>query len=288
MDLALQLLVNGLIDGSQYALMGIGFGLIFATTKITHFAYGPLYSVAGYACWVARIWLLLPVFAAAAFGICFGALAGVGVYLLVYRLFERRRSSHRTILIASLGLFIVIENLLDIVFGSANRSLDVSSTVYLLGNVVVTSLQLWEFAAFVVVSALLFAFLRFMEVGKAILAMTDNPEMAQIIGIDVVRISAIVFALGSAVAGVPAILVLLKDGMTPYMGFTAVFMGFLAVIVGGIGSLVGAVAGGFVLGLVGNLGMWGISTAWQSTMSFMVLFVVLVVRPQGFFPRGVR
>jgi branched-chain amino acid transport system permease protein len=114
-------------------------------------------------------------------------------------------------------------------------------------------------------------------------AQTDNPEMATIIGIDTVRLSVLVFALGSAIAAVPACLILVKDGATAYMGFLAVFMGFVAVVVGGIGSLRGAVAGGYALGLVESLGLWKIPSEWQSTIAFVVLFMVLLFRPQGLF-----
>src|SRR6266513_599565 len=97
------------------------------------------------------------------------------------------------------------------------------------------------------------------------------------------RLSALVFALGSAIAAVPACLILVKDGGTAYMGFLAVFMGFVAVVVGGIGSLRGAVAGGYALGLVESLGLWKIPSEWQNTIAFVVLFMVLLFRPQGLF-----
>jgi branched-chain amino acid transport system permease protein len=288
MDLALQLVVNGVINGSHYALLGVGFGLIFATTKITHFAYGPLFTLAAYACWWAAARLGLPLVAAAAFGILAGAAAGGLTYRLIYRPFERRGSSNLVVLIASLGLFILLENLIGIVFGTDTKVIDVPAPVFLVGDVVFTGLQLAQVAALVVVGGLLALFLRRTSYGKAVLAMTDNAEMARIIGIDTVRVSTLVFAVGSAVAAVPAILILMKDGATPYMGFIAVFMAFVAVVVGGIGSLKGAVVGGFALGMVENLGMWQIPTEWQSTISFVVLFLVLLLKPQGIFGRAMR
>jgi branched-chain amino acid transport system permease protein len=287
-DLALQLVVNGIINGSHYALLGIGFGLIFATTRITHFAYGPLFTLAAYACWWAVARAGLPLAAAALFGVAAGALAGILSYRLLYRPFERRGSPNLVVLIASLGLFILLENLIGIVFGTDTKVLDVPAPVFLVGDVVFTGLQLAQVAALVVVGSLLALFLRGTSYGKAVLAMTDNVEMARIIGIDTVRVSTLVFALGSAIAAVPAVLILMKDGATPYMGFIAVFMAFVAVVVGGIGSLKGAVVGGFALGMVENLGMWRIPTEWQSTISFVVLFLVLLLKPQGIFGRAVQ
>ena len=193
------------------------------------------------------------------------------------------------VLIASLGFFIVLENVIGIAFGSDTKVVArFSADVILLGDVVFTSVQIWQVLALVAVGSALALFLTRSDYGKAVMAMTDNPEMARIIGIDTVTVSMLAFALGSAVAAVPAVLILLKEGATPYMGFTAVFMGFVAVVVGGIGSLRGAVIGGLALGLVESLGTWQIPTEWQSTIAFVVLFLVLLFKPRGLFAHGTR
>src|SRR5260370_29186067 len=254
MDLVAQLLVNGIINGSHYELLGWGFGLIFGPTRITHFAYGPLYALSAYAAWTAAVPLGLPIPVAMAAGIAAGALSGMVAYRALYRPFERRQSSGPVVLIASLGLFIVLQNAIGIAFGSDTTVMSrYSADVILLGDVVFTSVQLYQVAALAVIGALLALFLKLTDYGKALLAMTDNPEMARIIGIDTIKVSLLAFALGSAIAAVPAVLILLKEGATPYMGFTAVFMGFVAVVVGGIGSLRGAVIGRYPPALAGKL-----------------------------------
>jgi branched-chain amino acid transport system permease protein len=283
-DLVLQLLVNGLVNGSHYALLGLSFGLIFGTTRITHFAYGPLYALSAYACWWAAAKLGLPLAAAVAVGIAAGALAGVLSYVLLYRPFERAGSPPLVILIASLGLFILLENAIGIVFGTDTKVVPAPpATLFLVGPAVLTSVQLAQVGALVVIGLGLWLYLSRARFGRAVLAQTDNPEMATIVGIDTPRVSVLVFALGSAIAAVPACLILVKDGATAHMGFAAVFMGFVAVVVGGIGSLRGAVAGGYALGLVESLGLWKIPSEWQSTIAFVVLFMVLLFRPQGLF-----
>jgi branched-chain amino acid transport system permease protein len=175
-------------------------------------------------------------------------------------------------LIASLGLYTVIENLLGIVFGTGVKSVaGVSSSVYFLGPVFITSFQVLQIVALAVVGGSLAVFLRYTRYGQAILAMTDSAEMAQIVGIDTRRL---------------AILILLKDSAGTHMGFSAVFLAFLAVVVGGIGSLRGAVAGGLLIGLVESAGLWKISTDWQSSIAFIILFLMIMLRPDGLF--GVR
>jgi branched-chain amino acid transport system permease protein len=283
-DLVLQLLVNGLVNGSHYALLGLSFGLIFGTTRITHFAYGPLYALSAYACWWATAKLGLPLVAGFAVGIAAGAAAGLLSYALLYRPFERAGSPPLVILIASLGLFIVVENAIGIVFGTDTKVVpSPPASLFLLGPVAVTSVQLVQVGALAAIGLGLWLFLSRTRFGRAVRAQTDNPEMATIVGIDTVRLSMLVFALGSAIAAVPACLILVKDGATAYMGFLAVFMGFVAVVVGGIGSLRGAVAGGLALGLVESAGMAKIPTEWQNSIAFVVLFVVLLVRPRGLF-----
>src|SRR5258708_33879005 len=106
MDLVAQLLVNGIVNGSHYALLGLGFGLIFGPTRITHFAYGPLYALSAYAAWTAAVPLGLPIPVAMTAGLAAGALSGMVAYRALYRPFERRQSSGPPWLNPSLGLFI--------------------------------------------------------------------------------------------------------------------------------------------------------------------------------------
>ncbi|HLJ65070.1 MAG TPA: branched-chain amino acid ABC transporter permease [Stellaceae bacterium] len=288
MDLIAQLLVNGLINGSHYALLGLGFGLIFGPTRITHFAFGPLYALAAYAGWAVAALFGVPIPLAVIVAIIIGALSGVIVYRFLYRPFERRRASSLTVLIASLGLFIVLENAIGIVFGSDTKVLDAEPSILIFGAIVITSLQLMQILALAAIGLALAFFLRRSAYGKAMMAMTDDPEMARIIGIDTVVVSTVAFALGQAIASVPAMLILLKEGATPHMGFTAVFMGFVAVVAGGIGSLRGAVLGGYALGFAESLAGWQIPTQWQGTVAFVVLFLVLLLRPRGFLGRMTR
>lgn len=287
MDLLLQLFVTGVINGSHYALLGIGFGLIFATTRIVHFAYGPIFTFAAYVGWFVAGSLGLPVWLGFVAAILAAVALGLLSYFLVYRPLEIRNAPMLVPLIASLGLYIVLENIVGIIFGTGVRVVeDLDTGVYSVGPVFFTSIQLWQVASLVIIGVALAAFLRLTRYGKAILAMTDDPEMARVIGIDTPKITLLVFAIGSAVSAVPAMLILLKDGGSTHMGFAAVFMAFVAVIVGGVGSLKGAVAGGFLIGLVQSLGLWKIPTEWQGSIAFVVLFLMIMLRPEGLF--GVR
>lgn len=287
MDLLFQLLAIGIVNGSHYALLGIGFGLIFATTRIVHFAYGPVFAFAAYIGWLVAGSMGLPIWLALVVAMVAAAGLGLLSYVVIYRPLELRNAPLLVPLIASLGLYIVISNLIGIIFGTGVRVIEnLDSAVYFLGPVFFTSVQLWQVVSLVVIGGALALFLRTTRHGKAILAMTDDPEMARVIGIDTFRISLLVFALGSAISAVPAVLILMKNGASTHMGFVAVFMAFVAVIVGGVGSLRGAAAGGFLLGLVQSLGLWKIPTEWQDSIAFVILYLMILLRPEGLF--GVR
>lgn len=289
MDLALQLLVNGVINGSHYALLGVGFGIIFATTRIVHFAYGPIFTVAAYVAWYTAAVMGLPIVVALLVAILMAVLLGVGSYIFLYEPFEKRQAPHLVPLIASLGLYIVLENLVGIIFGSGVRVVqEFNNGIHFMGPVFFTTIHIWQVVVLVVLGGALAVFLRWSSYGKAVLAMTDNVEMARIIGIDTRKVAILVFAIGSAISAPSAVLILLKDGATTHMGFLAVFMAFVAVIVGGIGSIKGAIIGGFALGMVESLGMLRIPTEWQSSIAFMLLFLVVLLRPQGLFGAAMR
>jgi branched-chain amino acid transport system permease protein len=283
-ELFAQLLVNGLGNGSFYALLGLGFGLIFATTRIVHFAYGPIYAVSAYAAWFASAVVGMPLVLAALLAPIVGGAVGAVVYWLAYRPFERRGMASHSVLILSLGLSIILECLITLAFGPSIHTMpDFSPAVFIIGPVFLTSLQIGETLALIVVALATLLFLRRTRYGVAILGLSDNRDMARIVGIDTDRVSLVVFALGSAVAGVAAVFTLLNEGATPTMGFYPVFVAFVVAVVGGLGSIPGSIAGGYLVGLVESLGLWKIPTEWQNSIAFVLLFLVLLVRPQGLF-----
>jgi branched-chain amino acid transport system permease protein len=287
MDLFLQLLANGLSNGSHYALLGIGFGMIFGTTGIVHFAYGPIFALSAYIMWGLATWLGLPFPIAIAGGIIASGLLGAGSYLILYEPFIERKSRPFVILVASLGLFIVVSNLLGILFGTDVKALtDFHYQVFFVGDTAISSVQISQIVVFILVALLLTVFLKYSSYGNAIRAVTDNVELARILGLDTRKIAILVFAIGSMIAAIPAAHVLARDGVSTGIGFIAVFYAFSAVAVGGVGSIWGAAVGGLLIGMIESIGMWKLPTEWQSTIAFAVLFVVLLWRPTGLLRGG--
>jgi branched-chain amino acid transport system permease protein len=284
-----QLLINGLVAGSAYALMAVSFGLIYGTTRFFHFAHGAVYAIAAYAAYFAVVALHLPLGLAAALAIVFAAGVGIFLEVSVYKPLRRRGAGPASLLLASLGLFIVLQNGISLLFGDDTKAIQTGATASLaFGGALITPIQIVTVAASLVACLALWGGLRFTSIGRAARAVADDADLCRIVGISVERTIIAAFATGSAIAALAAILAALDTDLRPSMGFNALLMGVVAAIVGGIGSIPGALMGGLVLGLAQHLGVWKLSTEWQDAIAFCVLIIFLVFRPQGFFGLALR
>ena len=287
LGLAAQLAANGLISGSLYALLGVSWGLIFATTRIFHFAHALTLTVAVYGAVIAvdRLGLGLPL--GFVLSGVIGCVLGVATERIVYRPLRLANATQLNVFLASLGFLIVGESAILIAFGPQARELagfPISGIA--LGPVAFTTVEgLWFVGSWALLLPLTAA-LWWTRHGRAIRAVASNRELAQCVGIDPERIHVLVFAIGSTLAGLAGALLALRDTASPTMGVQPVLTAFIAVFLGGIGSILGAVLGGLVLGLAENMGGLLLPGHWQGVISFVVLFIVLVLRPSGLF--GVR
>jgi branched-chain amino acid transport system permease protein len=282
MQLFLQLMVNAVVAGSMYALLAVSFGLILGTTRTFHFAHGVVYTTAAYATYLFADYLGLPLLVSAALAIVVAALLGVAIEIVIYQPLRELYATPLVILISSLGVLIVIENIIAIVFSTDPKTLSgFPNSTIIVGGVAVTTLRLTIVAVSAAIFLLVLLFLFRTRVGKAMRAVANSPEVAQAVGIDKRYIFILAFALGSAVVSPAAILFTLDKGATPDIGMTAVLIAAISVIVGGLGSIPGAVLGGLIIGFAQNLGVWLIPSEWQSTIAFGVLLVVIIFRPTG-------
>ncbi len=287
MDLLLQLIVNGVILGSEYALLGISWGIIFNTTGTFHFAHGVVYTAGAYGAILFADTLGLPLPVAVVCGVGVAVLLGVGIDWACYAPMRRIDATPMTILITSLGVLIVVENLIPIGFGTASRTLPgIVTQPLVLGPVVLTNIHLFKIAAAAGGFGLLMAFLRCTRAGKAMRAVGSNPQMAQIVGFNLQRIFTLAFAVGSALAGVGGILETADTGAVPTMGTQAVLIASMAVLLGGMGSTLGSALGGFFIGMTMSVAILLLPSEWQLTLAFGLLIVVIALRPRGF--RGGR
>jgi len=284
-----QLFVNGLIAGGVYSLVALGFGLIYSTARFFHFAHGAVYAVGAYLTYAG--WLLgLSLYVAIPLAVIGTAMLGALIDVGIYRPLRKKNASSLILLLASLGLFTVIQNFISLIFGDDTKTIRsgaVTEGLPLFGARI-TPIQI----AIIIVSALLillcWILMKRTKVGKAMRAVANDPELARVVGIEPDRVILFTFALGSALAAVAAILISLDTDMTPMMGFYALLMGVVAVIAGGVGSIPGAALGGLLVGMAQHLGVWKIPTQWQDTIVFLILIFFLLFRPQGFLGKAVK
>lgn len=284
-----QVIINGLIATSIYALIGLGFALIYNATRFFHFAHGAVYTAGAYFVYAFNVKLGFPLVVSLPAAVICSALLGILMELAVYRPLRRREANPLILLIASLGMYIVLQNLISLFFGDDTKTIRngvVKEGINIFGAYI-TPIQI----CIIVVSALLvittWLILTRTKMGKLMRAVANDPWLAEASGIDSDRVILATFAIGSALAGFAGILVSLDIDMTPTMGLNALMMGVVAVIVGGVGSIPGVVLGALLLGMAQHLGVWKISSQWQDAIAFIVLLTFLIFRPQGFLGRKI-
>lgn len=284
-DLLLQSLANALSLGALFGLMGLSFGIIYSTSKILHFAHGAVYVCSAYLFYVFYVRLNAPLLVAATGSVLAGGAIGVAIMQLLYEQLLRRRTSGAVVMIASLGLFIVVENVIVLVFGNDFRVVS-KATVQQgleLGNIYVTPLQLSSLAIAVAAYASVFLLITHTKLGRGLRGIADDAEVAVIVGLDVQNLRYVVFALGSMLLAIAAILNSLDVGTSPGMGLSVVLIATVAAIIGGANRIFAGIAGGFLIGAVQSLGVVWIDPRWQNLMIFSALILVLLVRPAGLF-----
>lgn len=284
MDLTLlaQLTVSGIVVGSTYALLGVSFGVIYATTKIFHLAHAVAYAGAAYAAVWSADHLGLGFWPALAAGLAVAVLLGIGIEVLFYRPMRRRNATLLTIFLVSLGISVAFPNLLQLMFGPDNQTLPrPDNPTYGLGSITISRHDIVSVAVSWLLVAAVALFIARTRFGRSITATRTNPVMAEAVGIDSRRVYSVVFVLGSLLVGVAGLLFTAKGVATPTMGLQPTLVGFIAAFLGGIGSQWGAALGGLALGLISSWSALYLQVDYGPVVVFGAMFLVLLIRPQG-------
>jgi len=285
-----QLLINGLIAGAIYALVASGFALIYSTCKFVHFAHGSAVAVAAYSLFFFFQELGLDFWLAIILTIIFSGFFGWLLNKIVYQSLRKRKASNVILLIVSVGLLILIESLLLLFFGADVKTIGfikIAKGLEIFGAII-TPLQIIILATSIILLIGLFFLMKKTRLGKAMRAVADNKDVAEISGISAEKIYSWSFVIASAIAGVAGILVGLEQNLEPTMGTNLMIKGFTGAIIGGASSVPGAVLGSFLLGLVENFGIWFLPSGYKDAIAFVLLFIFLLFRPQGILGRKIN
>lgn len=285
-----QLIINGIIAGIIYALIALSFTIIYKTHKFFNFAHGVVYTAGAYLAFTLinsftyqltkTLTLIMISFF---FASLFAGVIGVVIDRLVYFPLRKKKASNLIFLIASFGIFIFLQNLIQLIYGAQILTIRTGPVVegHQIFSAVITNTQIMILIVSCLLSVILWLFVQKSKLGKAMRAVSDDPIAASVVGIYPEKIIFASFAIGSSLAGLAGILISLETNLEPTMGMNAILKGIIASIIGGIGSIPGAMLGGLFLGIAENLGIWKIQSGWKDCIAFIVLIVFLLFRPGG-------
>ncbi len=295
MEFFLQQTVNGLTLGSVYALLALGYSMVYGVLKLLNFAHGEVYMFGAFAAFgmltllggasalVVPVWLAIFLMFVAA--VLTSSAIGVALERFAYR--PLRNSTRIAPLISAIGASFFLQASALLLFSANSRSYDTPQLISIDSGIQIGPVRVWSVRILVIVSAallmvLLTLWVRHSRLGKAVRAVSFDREAAAMMGVDVDRVILVVFLIGSALAGVGGVMVGLVFGRIFHlMGFVAGLKGFTAAVVGGIGSIPGAMLGGLLIGFAEAYTTGYISSTFQNLIVFGLLIVVLLIRPSG-------
>ncbi len=278
----IQLVMNGVVTAGLYAVSALGFALVYNTTRIFHIAHGAAYTFAAYICYYTLTILDWPVVAAALAGVAAAAVLGCVMEWAVFAPLEQRNASATVSLLSSLGLYTLIVNLIAMAAGNDPKVLTPGAgSVREIGLLRLTDWQVTQLAGAAAIVPVIFVLLTATGLGRSVRALRDNPVLARISGVDARRVRLVVFAVGSALAGMAAVLTALDVGIAPEAGLSVLLASSVSLVIGGVGTFAGAVLGALVLGILQSVVTWTVSARWTDAITFTVLVLFLAVRPEG-------
>lgn len=287
MELILTTLINSLSLGGIYAMIALGYTMVYGIAKMLNFAHGDIIMVGGYI--IYTFMALNNPLLAILMAVVFCVLLGITIEKIAYK--PLRGASPLAVLITAIGVSYLLQSLAQIIFGSANKMVTVYDfgTVSILGTAVQVS-TLVTLAVTVVVMVSLTMFVKYTRLGRAMIAVSEDKGAAQLMGINVNGIITITFAIGSALAALAGLFYLLKSpSISPTLGAMPGIKAFTAAVIGGIGSIPGAMLGGILLGLVESVSYKITAIApYTDAIEFSILIIILLVRPTGFLGKKRR
>jgi len=282
-NLALQLIIQGLLLGGIYGLIAMGLSLIFGVMGIINFAHGQMMVMAMYVSyWIFVLlgidpYLSLVIVAAVIFVLGYLIQSTVVNRILDYP------EAMQVLPLVSMGL--ILENLALLLWGPDHRSPQTALSLEALwiGPVMIDVSRLIAFVLAICITALIFVFLKKTDIGKCIRAASDNRTGAILVGINVNRIYNVSFAIGAATTAAAGVLLLPIMPISPYMGHDFTLIAFIVVILGGMGNLLGALVGGVILGVAESASTLFLPATLKHVVSFSILIIIMLFRPQGIF-----
>ena len=282
-----QQLVNWINLGAMYALLAIGYTMVYGIIKLINFAHGEIFMYGAFFTWWFMTALSIPFPLAALIGTLLGTLLGIGVERIAYR--PLRNAPRFAILISVLGMSIFLQNMARIIWGAEFQTFDVDFGLppLIIGSVIIPIKRIFILLTTLILMIALSIFIKKTYLGKAMRAAAADREAAEMMGISANAVIVLTFAIGSALGAVAGILYAINyNCIDPIMGFNAGMKAFTAAVLGGIGNIYGAMVGGILLGIFEGVGAGYVSSMYRDAFAFGVLILTLIFRPEGLLGEG--
>lgn len=284
-----QQLINGVSLGSIYALIALGYTMIYGILKLINFAHGDVYMLGAYIGFFCTSMLKLSFLPSILVAMAGTALAGMIIERVAYR--PMRNAPRIAILITAIGVSFFLENAMILFASPQPRTFPAvfSATVYHFGALVINSQQIVILVSAIVLMIALTYIVNYTKIGKAMRAVSFDADAARLMGINIDFVISMTFALGSALAGAGGVLVgIYYNSIEPLMGMVPGIKAFVAAVLGGIGIIPGAMMGGIILGVVEALVSGFLSSTFRDAAAFAILIIILLYKPQGLLGKNVR
>ena len=285
-------LINGISLGSVYALIALGYTMVYGIAKMLNFAHGDVIMIGAYVALTAMTGAGLPPLAAVLAAMVFCTVLGVTIERIAYRTL-RNAASSLAVLITAIGVSYLLQNVALLICGANTKSF--TSVVSLKpislagGKLIISGETIVTIACCIIIMIALTLFIKKTKAGQAMRAVSEDKGAAQLMGINVNGTIALTFAIGSALAAIAGVLLCSAyPTLTPYTGSMPGIKAFVAAVFGGIGSIPGAMIGGILLGIIEIFGKAYISTQMADAIVFAVLIVVLIVKPTGILGKNIQ
>jgi branched-chain amino acid transport system permease protein len=288
LDQLLQHLVNTLIMGGTYALLGIGLTLIFGIMRIVNFTHGELYAFGAYMMYFFAVILGMDFFVSIAFAIVAGMVLGAAIEFTLLR--NKRGADIDTTMLLMIGAWIVMQNVEHLTWGGIAKSVPspLPTEPLVIGPISISWLRAMVLLIALLLIAGTYLVINRTKLGKAMRATFQDSGTAALMGVNISAIYTMTFALGSALAAAAGALLGPVFVIAPTMGDLASLKAFAIVILGGLGNITGAALGGFILAFAEEIGAGYISSGYRDAMGFLIIIIVLIFKPTGLFARTER
>lgn len=284
MTIVLQQLINGIMLGSTYSLVAIGYTLIFGVLGLLHFAHGEVLMMGAFMGLFVALWAELPIYITIIATMGLTALLGIVVDLMAVR--PIRKEFHLAPLLSTIGVTIILQNVAIKLFGGyGTRFPDLIESVnFQIGPLLLNSVNVFIFCVSIFLMIVLYFFIKKTRVGKAIRAVAESHQTASLLGVNVDTTVVITFAIASGLAGAAGVMIgLAFHTLTPYMGLNFALKGLVVMLLGGLGNVVGAMVGGLILGVVETMSVGFLTGSYQDMFAFGVMILILLFKPTGLF-----